>query len=275
MEAYSNLLTQKRYSPNTQKTYMGYFSDFRRYFRFKDIYHIGKDEINRYILDLIQTNNISPSQQNQRINAIKFYYEKVLGREKEYYNIQRPKKEYHLPKVLSKKEIKCMIQSCENLKHKCILMILYSAGLRRSELLDLQIDDIDSKRMLILIKGAKGNKDRITLLSERLLSMLRDYYKKYKPEKYLFEGQRGNKYSASSVANILKHATLKAGIRKNVTPHMLRHSFATHLLEQGTDLRYIQELLGHNSSKTTEIYTHISKKTITNIQNPMDDMFET
>lgn len=275
MEAYANLLMQKRYSPNTQKTYLGYFSDFCENFPFKDINYISKDEIDHYILDLIRTKNISPSQQNQRINAIKFYYEKVLGRDKEYYDIHRPRKEHHLPKVLSKNEIKRMIQSCKNIKHRCIVMLLYSAGLRRSELLDLQIGDIDSRRMLIMIKDAKGNKDRVTLLSENLLSMLRDYYKKYKPKKYLFEGPGGKKYSASSVANILKHATLKAGIRKNVTPHMLRHSFATHLLEQGTDLRYIQELLGHRSSKTTEIYTHVSRKTISNIQNPMDDMFET
>ncbi len=275
MEAYCNLLTQKRYSPNTQKTYIGYFSDFRDYFPLKDIDHISKDDINHYILMLIKTKNISSSQQNQRINAIKFYYEKVLGKEKEYYNIQRPRKEHHLPKVLSKNEIKNIIQACENIKHKCILMLLYSAGLRRSELLNLRIDDIDSERMLIMLKDAKGNKDRISLLSENLLTLLREYYLVYKPQQYLFEGPTGNKYSASSVANILKNAASKAGIRKHVTPHMLRHSFATHLLEQGTDLRYIQELLGHRSSKTTEIYTHVSKKKISNIQNPLDEMFET
>ena len=134
-------------------------------------------------------------------------------------------------------------------------MLIYSAGLRRSELLNLSIADIDSERMVINIKGAKGMKDRISLLSKNLLELLRSYYKEYKPKKYFFEGQNEGKYSPTSVANILKKASLKAGIRKNVTPHMLRHSFATHLLEQGTDLRYIQGLLGHNSPKTTGIYT--------------------
>jgi len=150
----------------------------------------------------------------------------------------------------------------------------YSTGLRRSELIDLEISDIDSERMVVNIKGAKGKKDRISLLSENTLQILREYYKSYKPKVYLFESPKGGKYSPTSVANILKKSAKKAGISKNVTPHMLRHSFATHLLEQGTDLRYIQELLGHNSSKTTEIYTHVSKKAIDRIRNPIDDLFE-
>ena len=154
------------------------------------------------------------------------------------------------------------------------MLLIYSAGLRRSELIDLKISDIDSERMVINIIGAKGKKDRVSLLSENILQILRKYYKEYKPQKYLFEGAKGGKYSPTSVANILKKVAVKAGIHKNVTPHMLRHSFATHLLEQGTDLRYIQELLGHNSSKTTEIYTHVSKKAIDKIKNPVDDFFE-
>ena len=138
----------------------------------------------------------------------------------------------------------------------------------------ITINDIDSERMLISIRSSKRKKDRVTLLSNHILILLREYYKIYKPKYYLFEGMNGGKYSASSVANILKNAAKRAGIKKNVTPHMLRHSFATHLLEQGTDLRYIQELLGHESSKTTEIYTHVSKKMIRNIKNPIDDFFE-
>jgi len=161
-----------------------------------------------------------------------------------------------------------------NLKHKCILMLIYSAGLRRSELLNLLPTDIDSARMVIRINGAKGKKDRISLLSDNLLQLLRQYYKEYHPKKYLFEGKSGGKYSASSVENILKKSARKAGITKVVTLHMLRHSFATHLLEQGTDLRYIQELLGHESSKTTEIYTHVSKKAIDKIKNPIDEFFK-
>lgn len=258
LNKYKNLLIQKRYSLNTQKIYLCYFKDFCQYFKDYDLDTIQKDQINSYLLELIKTKNISPSQQNQRINTIKFYYEKVLYREKEFYELNRPRKEKRLPKVLSKNEIKRIFDSTYNIKHKSILMLIYSSGLRRSELLNLKVKDIDSERMIIYINNGKGKKDRISLLSENLLHILRDYYKKYQPEQYLFEGQNGGMYSPTSVANILKKTTQKAGINKNVTLHMLRHSFATHLLEQGTDLRSIQELLGHSSSKTTEIYTHVS-----------------
>lgn len=273
LEKYRNRLIQKRYSQNTIDIYFNYFKDFCNYFKNSDLHNTKPEQINKYILDLIKTKNISPSQQNQRINAIKFYYEKILGKEKQYYSLHRPKREYKLPKILSKNEVKMILNSCNNIKHRCILMLIYSAGLRRSELINLEISDIDSERMIVNIRGSKGKKDRITLLSENILHLLRDYYKSYKPKVYLFEGQSGCKYSPSSVANILKKSAQKAGIKKNITPHMLRHSFATHLLEQGTDLRYIQELLGHNSSKTTEIYTHVSKKAIDKIRNPIDDFF--
>lgn len=274
LEEYKSRLIQKRYSQNTINIYCKYFLDFYKHFSGVCLAKLSKEQINTYILHLIQSEGISTSQQNQRINAIKFYYEKILGREKQYYELHRPKKEHRLPKVLSKNEIKRIFDSCTNMKHKCILMLIYSAGLRRSELIELKISDIDSERMVITIRGAKGKKDRITLLSKNALAMLRDYYKEYRPRNYLFEGQTGGKYSTTSVANILRNSARKAGMSKNVTPHMLRHSFATHLLEQGTDLRYIQELLGHNSSKTTEIYTHVSKKAIDKIQNPIDELFE-
>lgn len=274
LTGYKNRLIQKRYSNNTQNIYCNYFRDFCLNFQNSNLEEVKTEEINTYILELIKTKNISISQQNQRINAIKFYYEKVLGRDKQYYALHRPKKEHKLPKVLSKNEVKKILNSCNNIKHRRILMLIYSAGLRRSELIDIKIADIDSERMVINIIGAKGKKDRISLLSENMLQLLRSYYKEFKPKKYLFEGAKGGKYSPTSVANILKNASLKAGVNKTVTPHMLRHSFATHLLEQGTDLRYIQELLGHNSSKTTEIYTHVSKKAIDKIRNPIDDFFE-
>jgi integrase/recombinase XerD len=273
LKKYKELLIQKRYSNNTQRIYCNYFKDFNSYFRDNDLDKLTTEQVNNYILDLIQSKNISISQQNQRINSIKFYYEKILGRNKQYYALHRPNKEHKLPKVLSKNEVKKILDSCSNMKHYCILLLIYSAGLRRSELINLKIPDINSERMIINIIGAKGKKDRISLLSKNTLKSLRNYYKKYKPVNYLFEGVKGGKYSPSSVAKILKKASLKAGLQKNVTPHMLRHSFATHLLEQGTDLRYIQELLGHNSSKTTEIYTHVSKKAIAKIKNPVDDFF--
>src|SRR5690554_2897293 len=188
------------------------------------------------------------------INSIKFYYEVVKGMPNRFYSIERPRKKEALPKVISLEEVKGIILKTNNIKHKCIVSLLYSAGLRRSELLNLKLQDIDSKRMSILVKNSKGGKDRVTLLNENVLKDLRKYYKKWKPKKYLFEGKEGTQYSASSVLNIIKKAAKKAGIKKNVSPHILRHSFATHLLENGTDLLYIQELLGHSSSKTTEIY---------------------
>ena len=268
---YLETLQQKKYSLNTIKTYTSYFSDFRLYFSGRNTDDISKEEINAYILELIREKDISASQQNQRINAIKFYYEKVLGREKEFYELKRPRKETKLPTILSKEEISKLFDVTTNLKHKCILMTIYSGGLRRNELINLRIEDIDSARRLIKIIGSKGKKDRYTLLSEKLLTLLREYYISYKPGKWLFEGQNGKKYSATSVEKIFRKAVLKAGIRKYVTPHSLRHSFATHLLEQGISLRYIQELLGHSSSKTTEIYTHVASNELAQIKNPLDN----
>lgn len=265
-------LIQIRYSQNTIKTYVSYMRSFMQEFSDRNLESITTPEINAYILRLIRTRGISPSQQNQRINAIKFYYEKVLGRKKAYYHLNRPKKEKGLPKILSVEEVELILKHCKNLKHKCILMTLYSGGLRRSELINLKITDIDSKRMLIRITQSKGNKDRHTLLSEKLLKLFRDYYKFYKPAFWLFEGQGGGQYSATSIANIFRKALRKAKISKHATPHTLRHSFATHLLEQGINLRYIQEILGHSSISTTEIYTHVSSKQLTKIQNPLDNL---
>ena len=274
LKEYKNLLVQKRYSNNTIDIYCSYFEDFCKYFNKQDIGKITIGEINSYILTLMKSKNISTSQQNQRINAIKFYYEKVLGRKKQYYELHRPKKDHKLPQVLSKEEIKLIISKTTNIKHQMIISLLYSGGLRRSEVLELEISDIRSDRGIIMIRGAKGKKDRYTLLSNMLLEQLRKYYRQYKPRKYLFEGQKGGKYSAESVSKILKRAGKKAEIKRPVTPHMLRHSFATHLLEQGTDLRYIQELLGHNSTKTTEIYTHVATKNFKNIKNPIDEIIK-
>ncbi len=169
-------------------------------------------------------------------------------------------------------EIQTLISAVRNIKHKCIVSLLYSAGLRREELLNLRLKDIDSKRMRIVVRDAKGNKDRLTILSNNVLADLREYYKTWQPRNYLFEGPVGDKYSATSVAAVVKQAAKAARINKNVTPHTLRHSFATHLLEAGTDLRYIQVLLGHKSSKTTERYTHVADFYFGNIKSPLDDL---
>lgn len=273
-KGYLEKLERLRYSESTIKTYTKYMRDFCTAFKETDLTIIRIDEINDYLHHQVQNDIISISQQNQLINAIKFYYEKVLGKSKEYYNLERPRTQKKLPKVLSKKEVISIIKQCRNIKHRCILSLIYSAGLRRNELINMEITDIISERNQIRIYQAKGNKDRYSILSPHLLIELREYYKKYKPEKWLFEGREpASQYSASSIRNILNYASQKANIKRRVTPHMLRHSFATHLLEQGVDLRYIQVLLGHSSSKTTEIYTHVSNQEIRKIINPLDELW--
>ena len=272
LEGYLAVLKRKRYSENTIKTYTNYFSSFIDYFSGAKLEEVPPEQINNYILELIEKKNISSSQQNQRINAIKFYYEKVLGKGKQFYKIERPRTGRHLPNVLSKEEIKAIFENTGNLKHKCILELIYSAGLRRNEVLNLQPVDIDSNRMRIKIRGGKGKKDRYSLLSQNVLNDLRIYFKAFYPNEWLFEGQNGGQYSSSSVAKVLKNAAIKAGLNKRVHVHMLRHSFATHLLEQGTNLRVIQELLGHEDIKTTEIYTHVSNLEIDKVINPIDEI---
>ena len=205
-------------------------------------------------------------------NGVKFYYERVLGGQRKIYLVERPRREKTLPEVLSEQEIVTVIRQIENIKHKAIVLLIYSAGLRLSEVVNLRIKDIDSERMNVFVQQAKGRKDRYTLLSKKVLPVLRDYFKEYKPKEWLFEGAKGRQYSVSSVQTIVKDAYAKAGIKKKVSTHTLRHSFGTHLLENGTDLRYIQSLMGHNSSKTTEIYTHITTKGFDQIQNPLDKL---
>lgn len=262
------------YSENTQKTYLHYLGLFYDYFNHRDLALISTNEIETFFFEMIQNNQLSYAAQSQYINAIKFYFEKVLGKPKTVYKLPRPRKPKKLPNVMSKNEIRKLFNAVSNIKHKAILHLIYSSGLRLSELLNLQIKDIDSNRMLINIKGGKGKKDRTTILSRQSLKILREYYRSYKPKIWLFESvNEGKQYSAKSVQNIMKTNLDKAGINKPFTIHTLRHSFATHLLEQGTDLRYIQELLGHNSSKTTEIYTHVSTKNIGNIVSPADTLF--
>jgi len=266
------LLEAQRYSKNTISTYKSLLTYFFKHFKGIDPEEITKEEILNYMVYLVER-GYSSSLQNQTINAIKFFYERILGYPREYYHIDRPRAERKLPVVLSREEVKQILTQVRNIKHKCLLMLVYSAGLRIGEALDLIHTDIDSKRMLIHIRSAKGNKDRYVTLSPHLLDLLRDYYKAYKPRKWLFEGPNGGQYSYRSSACIFNRAVQKAGIRKHVTLHTLRHSYATHLLEDGTDLRVIQVLLGHNSSKTTEIYTHVSKVFLQKVKSPLDNLF--
>ena len=215
---------------------------------------------------------MSASYQNQAINAIKFYYERVLGGQRKFYFLQRPDKERALPTVLSTTEVTTILKATQNLKHRAILTVIYSAGLRVGELINLKIKDIDSERKQIRVEQSKGKKDRYTLLSMKTLELLRVYFKEYRPQLYLFEGQDGGQYTARSVQAFFAEICHKAGIKKKVKVHTLRHSFATHLLENGTDLRYIQVLLGHESTKTTEIYTHVTTKGFEQIKSPLDDL---
>jgi site-specific recombinase XerD len=239
------------------------------YHQGKPLNDLAEEEIRDYLCFLVQSGK-SDSMLNQTINAIKFYYEVVLAMPNRFYEIERPQKKEKLPLVLSKKEVQLILNQIKNLKHRTIIGLIYSAGLRVSELTNLKIGDIDSNRMMIRVENSKGGKDRYTLLSQHILKELREYYKKYKPKRFLFEGLDEQPYSATSVRAILKRACKKARIRKKVRTHTLRHSFATHLLEQGTDLRSIQILLGHNSLKTTEIYTHVVNTHMNTIKNPLD-----
>ncbi len=268
-EEFLRKLEIKRYSLNTARIYISMFEKYLNYFDTADPNQLDQEDIRTY-LDHCSRSGKSSSYLNQAVNAIKFYYELVLEMPGRYYEVERPIQQEKLPKVLSREEIFEMIGTTHNLKHKMILSVLYSTGLRRSELLDLKISDIESDRGLIFVRNGKGKKDRYTLLSESLLSELRNYYTRYKPKIYLFEGLPGEKYSETSVANIVKRSAKKANIRRRVTPHMLRHSFATHLLESGTDLRYIQTLLGHGSPKTTENYTNVATTSFQKIKNPLD-----
>jgi len=207
-----------------------------------------------------------------KITQFRKYYGNMLKR-KFVFEVKRPKKDKKLPVVLSKEEVAKIPDSVDNIKHKAILMLVYSAGSRVGEVVKLKPEDIDSKRMLIHIKGSKGRKDRYTILSESVLKILREYWQQYKPRKWLFEGAKPEKHiSIRTAQKIFEHAWEKAGIKKEITIHTLRHSFATHLLESGVDLRYIQELLGHKHSKTTEIYTLVSVKSIGKIRSPLDSL---
>lgn len=233
---------------------------------------ITTDQINSYILKLIKNDRISDSQQNQRINAIKFYYEKVLGRKKEYYSIDRPRKGNPLPKVLTENEVLSMLHYTTNLKHKAIIGTIYSAGLRRSELINLRIQDVHFDKMMIFIRGAKGKKDRTTVLANSNSEVLKKYMIEYCPNYWMFEGVNRKQYSSTSIERVVNKAAKKAGINKRVTPHMLRHSFATHLISKGSALPYVHKLLGHSNIKTTKIYTHVADNDLKNLLNPLDDM---
>jgi integrase/recombinase XerD len=273
IEKFKQWMRSKRYSESTISTYSEALKSFLLFYREKPVVEINNEDVIIYNNEYILKNKLSASYQNQIVNAIKLFFMTVRGTKIEVDKIHRPKRAKLLPNVLSKEEIKLILNAHSNIKHKMMLSLIYSCGLRCGELLALQPVHIDSLRNIVLLKNSKGKKDRIVPLSSKILEMLRDYYKVYKPKIYLFEGLvPGDPYSDKSLQSVLKQALHKTAITKPVTLHWLRHSYATHLLESGTDLRYIQELLGHNSSKTTEIYTHVSTKSIQQIKSPFDDL---
>ncbi len=265
-------LKELRYSERTILVYSSSFEEFVNYYNTTPLEAIDESMITDYLRYLVIERKISSSYQNQAINAIKFYYERVLGGPQKVYLIDRPREEKTLPIVMNEKEVAALFNATKNIKHKAILMLGYSAGLRLSELVNVKLKDIDSERMQIRIAQAKGKKDRYSILSPKLLDILRTYFTSYKPKVWLFEGQTGDQYSPRSIQLIMHESANKAGIKKKISVHTLRHSFATHLLEGGTDLRYIQSLLGHDSSKTTEIYTHITTKGFDQIKSPLDKL---
>ncbi|MDF2672067.1 MAG: integrase [Clostridiales bacterium] len=272
IDSLEETLKLKGYSFKTKKQYRAHTNRFASFIN-KDISTVDSQEIRKYILFLLDEQQVSHTYANQAISALKFLYKEVLKKNTLIESLPRPKKEKKLPNVLSFQDVMKVLGALRNEKHRTILFLIYSAGLRVGEVVKLTAQDIDSHRMLIHIVQGKGRKDRYTVLSEIALEQLRKYYKLYKPEKWLFPGQNPKEYiTVRTVERIFENACAAAKITRKVSVHSLRHSFATHLLEGGTDLRYIQELLGHESSKTTEIYTHVTEKSIAKIQSPLDKM---
>ncbi len=261
-----------RYSPRTINTYLNATKKFFQHFPEKHPNDIRTEDIERYQHHMASERKVSNSYLNQVVNAVRYYYKDVIGDAQRVKFIERPRGERKLPNVLSAEEVTDILRAVDNLKHQCILMLIYSAGLRLGELINLKRSDIIPDRHQIIIRGGKGKKDRITMLSPKILERLDRYLVEYRPKMFLFEGQSGGAYSDTSVQTIFRRAKDKAGITAPATVHTLRHSFATHLLEKGTDLRYIQTLLGHSSSKTTEIYTHVSTKALGKIRSPLEDL---
>jgi len=265
-------MKERRYSERTIDAYLKTLQVFFAYYEKKHFSEITNEDVTAFNSDYILRKKLSASYQSQFVNALKLFFSINGHASLKTERLVRPKKSFQLPKVISQEEVAQIINSCSNIKHRSMLSLIYSAGLRRGELLGLKIKDIDSKRMMIGIRQGKGMKDRYVPLSALVLDMLRDYYKKYRPKDFLFEGQSGGKYSERSIELVLKKAVSDARIEKNINLHMLRHSYATHLMEAGTHLRYIQELLGHKSARTTQIYTHVSNLEISKIGSPIDKL---
>ena len=266
-------MMQNRFADNTIKTYIHQLGIFFGYFKTKKPAEITHSDIIHFNSKFILKNNLSETFQNQTISALKKFYTFRYNLNLDIDNLERPIKSQHLPKVFGKEDLITFLRGIKNEKHKMAMEMIYACGLRRGELINLKLEHIDSRRGLLAVIDGKGKKDRVIPVCDNLMKKMKKYYRSFKPEVWFIEGQyAGKKISASSLQKVFEKALEKSKIKKPYTIHCLRHSIATHMLEGGTDLRLIQELLGHKSSKTTEIYTHVSTKTLKNIKNPFDDL---
>lgn len=269
---YKNYMILKAFSPNTMRTYCNEFAQLLQTLGRHPVTELTPDRLQSYFLYCHQELKHSENQIHSRMNAVKLYFEKVLHREKMFFEIPRPKKPLLLPKTLNKEEIKKLFEATDNPKHRLILKLGYGMGLRVSEIAALKIEHIDGVTRRVLVEQAKGKKDRYVNLPESILTELREYYRQYRPKTFLFEGMAQSQYSIRSIQAVFRSAMKKAGINRKVGIHGLRHSYATHLLEYGTDIRLIKELLGHNNIKTTEIYTHVTDIQKSRVKSPLDEL---
>ena len=274
-QAYQQFYDQlclKQYSPSTIRVYMAEFKHLLDLLKDYPVQNLNAKRLKDYFLYCIKIEKMGERKMNGKINAIKFFFEQVLHQPKMFFDIPRPKKPITLPKMLSKAEVKRVFKVTTNLKHVIALQLCYGMGLRVSEVVNIKVTNVDSDCMLVHIQGAKGKKDRYVPLPESLLPKLREYYKLYRPKEYLLQGQYGGAYASSSLQQVFKKAMRKAGIKKQIGIHGLRHSYATHLLESGADMRFIQELLGHHSIKTTQIYTKVTPQSLARVKSPLDSL---
>ncbi len=272
LKEFEKSLIRCRYSKRTQQTYIHQINNFLNFLKQVNPQKIGIKEIDDYLYICTKDKDYSLSTIKQIVGSINLFYREVLKKDLNYFYGKNIRQTHYLPTVLSVAEVQRLLSVCKNLKHKTILTVIYALGLRLGEVLNLKVSDIDSDRMEVNIRQAKGNRDRIVFLPKNSLDLLRSYFLEYKPNKFLFEGQGRDKYSSTSVQKLLKKYLKLAKITKKASVHTLRHSFATHLLEQGTDIRFIQELLGHKNIATTQLYTKISKSSLKNIKSPIENI---
>ena len=269
---YIRILKLTNYNEATIKTYQHYFQQFVKFFENSNPEEIPLYEIRQYILYLVEEKKYSTTAQNNAINAIKFYYNNVINKPIDDFYLPRPRRAKTIPKILNEQEVSKILKNINNLRDKCMIFLIYSAGLSPSEITYLKITDIDSDKMKIFVSSAKGKKDRFVILSEKILRLLREYFKIYKPHEWLFESKQGMQYSKRNLQKAFKTAVDKSGITKPATLSILKNSFVVHLLEKGVDVRYIQQMLGHKHSKTTMKYLRVSKRDLSAIQSPLDSL---